>query len=149
MLYATIDNKIIGFAFGRVDINDTITIGPVGVDSNYRNMGIAKEMVLEIEKNAITHNIYSIILGAVESAEGFYAKLDYKGSLLIQSQIHSMEELLSLNNKYNIEFTNIYDGKVNQLCLELEKPDRELQKEYEIKLNGSYTQMIFSKTLDK
>lgn len=149
MLYASVDNQVIGIVFGRVNDNYSITMGPVAVHEDYRGLGIAKEMVLLLEERAVHHGIHTINLGAVESAERFYSKLGYIGSLLIQSQIHSIEQLLSLNNnRYKVEFTNIYEGKVNQVCLQLREPDRELQKEYEKTFLGCYTQMMYSKNIE-
>ncbi len=148
MLYASLDSEVIGIVFGRINDNNSITIGPVAVHENYRGSGIAKEMIYLLEERAIYYGIYSINLGAVESAEKFYSKLGYIGSLLIQSQIHSIEQLLSLNNnRYNVKFTNIYDGKVSQVCLELTEPDRDLQKEYESFFPGCYTQMMYCKNI--
>lgn len=149
MLYASVDSEVIGIVFGRANDDCSITMGPVGVHENYRKSGVAKEMVLLLEERALQHGIHTINLGAVESAESFYSKLGYKGSLLIQSQVHSIEQLLSLNNnRYKVKFTNIYEGKVNQVCLELREPDRELQKEYEKIFLGCYTQMMYSKNIE-
>ena len=147
MIYASLDNEVIGIVFGRINGKESITIGPVAVHENYRGIGIAKEMIFLLEERATQYGIKSISLGAVESAERFYSKLGYTGSLLIQSQIHSVEELLSLNSKYDVKFTNIYDGKVSQVCLELTEPDRDLQKKYETVFPGCYTQMIYSKDI--
>lgn len=149
MLYASIDKQVIGIVFGRVNDNYSITMGPVAVHEDYRGLGIAKEMVLLLEERAVQHRIHTINLGSVESAERFYSKLGYIGSLLIQSQSHSIEQLLSLNNnRYKVKFTNIYEGKVNQVCLQLRDPDRELQKEYEKTFLGCYTQMMYSKNIE-
>jgi len=147
MLYASLDSEVIGIVFGRINDNYSITIGPVAVHENYRGIGIAKEMIFLLEERVTHYGIHSINLGAVESAERFYSKLGYTGSLLIQSQIHSIEQLLSLNNRYKVEFTNIYDGKVSQVCLELTEPDRDLQKEYETTFPGCYTQMMYWKNI--
>ncbi len=147
MLYASLDSEVIGIVFGRINDNYSITIGPVAVHENYRGIGIAKEMIFLLEERAIHYGIHSINLGAVESAERFYSKLGYTGSLLIQSQIHSVEQMLLLNNRYKVEFTNIYDGKVNQVCLQLTEPDRDLQKEYEAAFPGCYTQMMYWKNI--
>lgn len=147
MLYASLDNEVIGIVFGRIDNNSSITIGPVAVHENYRGIGLAKEMIFLLEERAAHYGVHSINLGAVQSAEGFYSKLGYTGSLLIQSQIHSIEQLLSLNNSYKVEFTNIYDGKVSQVCLELREPNRDLQKEYETTFPGCYTQMMYWKSI--
>lgn len=145
MLYTSLEGEVIGMVFGRISGNQSITIGPVAVAENYRNLGIAKEMIFLLEERAKHYDIHTLKLGAVESAERFYSKLGYTGSLLIQSQIHSIDELLSLNTKYKVEFTNIYDGKVSQVCLELREPNRDLQKEYEITFPGCYTQMMYWK----
>lgn len=147
MLYASLDSEVIGIVFGRINDNNSITIGPVAVHENYRGIGIAREMIFLLEDRATHYGIRSINLGAVESAERFYSKLGYTGSLLIQSQIHSIEQLLSLNNRYKVEFTNIYDGKVSQVCLKLTEPDRDLQKEYEDAFLGCYTQMMYWKNI--
>lgn len=147
MLYASLEDEVIGIVFGRIDDNQSITIGPVAVHQNYRDIGIAKEMIFLLEERAKHYGIHSLTLGAVESAERFYSKLGYTGSLLIQSQIHSIEELLSLNTRYKVEFTNIYYGKVSQVCLELREPDRDLQKEYETTFPGCYTQMMYWKNI--
>lgn len=147
MLYASLDSEVIGIVFGRINDNNSITVGPVAVHERYRGSGAAKEMMFLLEERAAHYGINYISLGAVESAERFYSKLGYKGSLLIQSQIHSIEQLLSLKNKYKVEFTNIYDGKVSQVCLELTEPDRDLQKEYETAFPGCYTQMMYRKNI--
>ena len=149
MLYAWSNSEVIGIVFGRINDDKTMAIGPVAVDENYRGFGIAKEMVLLLEKRALNNGIQTINLGAVEFAENFYRKLGYSGSLLIQSQIHSVEQLLSLKNRCKVKFTKIYDGKVNQLCLELMESDRELMKEYETAFPGCYTIMLFSKEIRK
>ena len=147
MLYASLDSEVIGIVFGRINDNHSITMGPVAVHENYRGIGIAKKMIFLLEERATHYGIHSIILGAVQSAERFYSKLGYTGSLLIQSQIHSIEQLLSLNNRYKVKFTNIYDGKVSQVCLDLTEPDRGLQKEYEAAFPGCYTQMMYWKNI--
>ena len=81
-------------------------------------------------------------------AEGFYENIGFKGSLLIQSELNTIDELLSLNNNYEIAWTNIYDNKINQLCLSLQRPDRELQKKYKEGFPFCNTQMIFQKILE-
>ena len=83
MLYASLNDEVIGIVFGRI-INNSVTIGPVAVHNNYRRNGIAKAMILLLEKRVRHYGIHSITLGAVESAEKFYRKLGYTGSLLIQ-----------------------------------------------------------------
>lgn len=147
MLYASLDNEVIGIVFGRMSGNNSIMVGPVAVHEDYRNHGIAKKMMTLLEERVAHYGIRSIHLGAVESAERFYSKLGYTGSLLIQSEFHSIEQLLSLNTTYKIEFTNLYDSKISQICLELLEPNRNLQKEYEAAFPGCYTQMMYWKNI--
>jgi hypothetical protein len=63
-------------------------------------------------------------------------KVGYIGSLLIQSEKHGINEMLSLNTRYEVRYTNVYNGKINQVCLALQESDRELQREYENALPG-------------
>jgi hypothetical protein len=104
-------------------------------------------MMLLIEERAKARGVRLIALGAAETAEGFYAKLGYTGSLLIQSERHSIEELLSLNTKYEVRYTRVYDGKINQVCLALPEANRKLQRRYESALPGTHTQMMFWKNI--
>jgi len=98
MLYAESDGEVVGIVFGRIESVQSITVGPVAVDERFRKYGIARELMLLLEKRALGHGIHHLGLGAVESAEGFYQKLGYTGTLLIQSEKHSIEELLALKN---------------------------------------------------
>ena len=91
--------------------------------------------------------VHLLELGSAEAAEEFYAKLGYTGQLLIQSQKHTIDELLSLNPGYPIVFTNIYDSTVNQVCLKLPQADRALQKLYETTFDDCYTQTMFWKII--
>jgi len=147
MLYTESDGEVVGIVFGRIENERSITVSPVAVDERFRKHGIARELMLLLEKRALEHGIHHLGLGAVESAEGFYQKLGYTGTLLIQSEKHSIEELLALNTGYRVKSTSVYDGTVNQVYLELFSPDRELQRKYENTLPGCYTQMVFGKTI--
>ncbi len=149
MLYAEMGGEVIGIVFGRIENGNSITVGPVAVDERFRKHGIARELMFLLEKRALRHGIHHLGLGAVESAEEFYQKLGYTGTLLVQSEKHSIDELLSLNEKYPVRGTNVYEGTVNQVFLGLPFPDRELQRQYEATLPGCYTQMIFEKTIQE
>ena len=102
--------------------------------------------MVEVEKRVKDLGCRGITLGAVEGAEGFYAKLGYTGSLLIHSEECSMDELKSLNELYEVIGTNVYDGTVNQVWLRLPVIDREFQRKYEETFPGCDTQMVFGKT---
>jgi len=147
MLYAQLGGEVVGIVFGRIENERSITVGPVAVDGRYRKRGLAREMMLLLEQRALGHGIHHLALGAVESAEGFYQKLGYTGTLLVQSEKHSVEELLALNTKYRVISTNLYDGTVHQVFFDLPAPNRELQRKYENSLPGCHTQMVFSKKI--
>ena len=147
MLYAESDGEVIGMVFGRMEGKRSITVGPVAVDERFRKHGVARELMLLLETRALGYGVHHLSLGAVESAEGFYQKLGYHGKLLVQSERQSIDELLSLNQKYQVIGTNIYGGTVNQVYLDLPVPDREFQRNYENTFPGCNTQMVFEKTI--
>jgi predicted N-acetyltransferase YhbS len=146
MLFAESNGEVIGIVFGRVERGCSVTVGPVAVEERFRKCGIAREMMLLLEKHTLGHGIHHLCLGAVETAEGFYEKLGYTGTLLVQSEKNSIEKLLSLNTKYLVHHTSVYGGTINQVYFELPAADRELQRSYE-KLPNCYTQMVFGKTI--
>ena len=147
MLYAEIGGEVIGVVFGRIEEGGNATVGPVAVDERFRKHGVARELMLTLERRALGHGIHNLALGAAESAEGFYQKLGYAGFLLVQSEKHSVGELLALNTEHSVRYTNVYDGTVSQVGLDLSIPDRALQRRYETELPGCHTQMVFSKMI--
>jgi GNAT superfamily N-acetyltransferase len=147
MLFAEANDEVIAIVLSFLESNGNITIGIVATDERYRKRGIARELMLLVEERAKALGVHLLALGSVESAEGFYEKLGYTGQLLIQSQKHTIGELLSLNPGYPIAFTNIYDGTVNQVCLKLPQADRALQKLYETTFDDCYTQTMFWKII--
>jgi predicted N-acetyltransferase YhbS len=147
LLYAESNNEVVGIVFGYIENNSNMTAGIVAVDERLRNRGVAREMMLLLEERAKACGVKLIALGAVQTAEEFYAKLGYIGSLLIQSEKYSIDELLSLNTKYPVNYTRVYDGKINQVNLALTEADRELQRKYETSLPGCNTQMMFWKNI--
>lgn len=125
--------------------NGGITIAHCCVNNVYRGKGVGKALMLEVEKRVKSLGYHNIALGSAESAEGFYEKLGYTGLLLIQSEKHSIDELKSLNSLYEVIYTNVYDGIVNQIYLHLPYADRELQRRYEETFPECNTQMVFKK----
>lgn len=144
LLCAKDGDKVCGFVLAWND-HGTITAATVGIDKEYRGQGIGKALMLELERRVKALGYHGIALGAGEGAEGFYEKLGYKGSLLIQSEKYSIDELKALNTEYEVLYTNVYEGKINQVCLRLPKIDRELQRKYESTFPGCSTQMVFGK----
>ena len=147
LLYAQSDGEVVGIVFGSIGEDGNMTAGIVAVDERLRNRGVAREMMLLLEKRGKAHKVSLIALGAVQTAEGFYAKLGYTGTLLIQSEKHSIDELLSLNTKYKVNYKRVYEGTINQVNLALPEADRELQRKYETELPGCHTQMMFWKNI--
>ena len=146
LLYARDGATICGSVFGCVE-QGAVTIGHCCVDGAYRGRGVGSDLMLELEKRARELGHRNIVLGAEEGAEGFYERLGYSGSLLIQSEEHSVDELKALNERYEVIGTNVYNGTVSQLWLRLPRIDREFQRSYERALPGCYTQMTFGKAL--
>jgi ribosomal protein S18 acetylase RimI-like enzyme len=148
LLLYMVDNGIIIASIFSYEDNKNITIGHICVDENYRKKGIGKIIMDDLEKRIKKLGYKLITLGSLEVAEGFYENIGFKGSLLIQSEINTIDELLLLRNDYEIAWTNIYNNKIYQVCLSLEKPDRELQKKYKEVYPNCNTQMIFQKILE-
>lgn len=145
LLYAKEGSTICGSVFAWVN-DGAVTIGHCGVDNAYRGKGVGSALMVEVEKRVRDLGYQGITLGALEVAEGFYARLGYTGSLLIQSKEHRIDELKSFNKLYEVIGTNVYDGAVNQVWLRLPGIDRELQRKYEETFPGCNTQMVFGKT---
>jgi len=148
LIFAETNGEIVGIVLGSIGADGNMTADTVAVDERLRGLGAAHEMMILLEERAKIKGVPVIGLGAVKTAEGFYAKLGYTGSLLIQSEKHSIEELLALNTKYQVNYTRVHDGTIKQVNLALTEPDREFQKYYETTLPGCYTQMMFWKKIN-
>lgn len=144
LLYAADGEVICGSVFACAD-GSGVTIAHCCVDEVYRGKGIGSALMLEAERRIKALGYYSIALGALEGAEEFYEKLGYTGSLLIQSEKYSIDELKAFNQEHEVLWTNVYDGAINQLCLRVRSVDRELQRRYEQAFPGCSTQMVFGK----
>jgi GNAT superfamily N-acetyltransferase len=113
LIYAESNGETVGIVFGFFEDNGNLTVGPVAVDARLRNHGVAREMMTLLEERVKVHGVHLIALGSVQTAEGFYKKLGYTGSLLIQSEKQSIEKMLLLNTKYGVRFTNVHECKIN------------------------------------
>lgn len=147
IVYAEACGTVIGITMSFIEDNGNVTVGVVAVDEKYRKLGIAKALMFETEKQSKILGAKLLALGSVDAAEGFYQKLGYTGQLLIQSEKHSVDELLALNSGYPVVFTNVYAEEINQLCLRLDAPDRALQRLYESTFDECYTQTMFWKMI--
>ena len=147
LLYASDGARICGSVFG-FDEGGGITVGHCCIAEKSRRQGIGRSLILELEERARRLGYSRIVLGAVEKAEGFYSKLGYSGSLLIQSEDHSVDELLEFNKTYEVIGTSVWNGTVNQLWLRIPLvADRAFRREYEKALPGCNTQVVFGKDL--
>ena len=121
-----------------------------GVLDEYKNTGILEALFVELEKKARQQGAKSIALGIGEGEEEFYAKLGYIGKTLIQSEKHSIAELMEYNaqhNNYELISSQVYEGYVNQLWLDASLLDKELKHRYEIEIGDCWVQVIASKEL--
>ncbi len=76
MVYAEDNGKIISAVMGRAENDDSLVVGLVACDENYRNQGITKAVLSEFENEARKLNFKYITLGS--EADGFYEKCGYK-----------------------------------------------------------------------
>lgn len=147
MVYTTHKQQVIGMAFGRVVDEARAIIGPVAVAESYRAKGIAREMMLRLETQATKYNLSVLQLGALSSANGFYSKLGYAGYLLVQSELHSTEELSAYDCGYEIISASVYQKTVSQLLIKLAEPDEQLEQAYRQSFPGCYTMMMYKKEI--
>lgn len=146
MIYAEDVGKVCGLAYGWVD-NNAVTIAYVGVESEYQGQGIGRALVTEMENRTKALGYNRLVLGATAGEEGFYEKCGYTGSLLIQSEENSIDELRSFNPGYEEIGAGVYEGYIHQLYLKIPSINRELQKKYEDTFPACNTIMVFGKTV--
>ena len=144
-------NKICAAAGGWAD-GGNVTIGMDFAVKGYENKGIHEALLIELEKRASKLGFKGVACGIEDGQEEFYAKLGYTGNMLIQSEKHTVGELLKhleiLDKKnYEIKGTNIYDGYIKQLWLNISILDKEIKKAYEEILGDCWTQIIVGKKL--
>ena len=76
MVYAEDNGKIISAVMGRAENDDSLVVGLVACDENYRNQGITKAVLSWFENEARKLNFKYITLGS--EADEFYEKCGYK-----------------------------------------------------------------------
>lgn len=147
MLYAQHDDEIVGVVFGHVESNNSITVGMVAADERYRHHGIASSLLKELEKRVLAKGHHFIVVGAAETAEGFYLKCGYIPHLFVQAKPPlTLEKLRSLNNRYDEAWT-YDDGTDIRLCIFTPKIDKELQHKYNETFPQCSTQTLFTKRI--
>lgn len=117
--YAELDGKIIAVAFAWQQ-HEQISVGPIATAANFRRRGLARKMMLLQEKAAAARGIRTLALEAALGTEAFYEKMGYTAIVDIDSKFHSLEQLHSLNTKY--ELKDIFEADESRPFLkELEK----------------------------
>lgn len=76
MLYAKKDNKIVAAVLGRAENEDSMILGFVACDANFRRQGITKSLMMEFEKKCKDMNYKYITLGSRKDI--FYENCGYK-----------------------------------------------------------------------
>jgi ribosomal protein S18 acetylase RimI-like enzyme len=147
MLYAEIEGRIVSTVFGFVESNDSITVSMVATDENYRHNRIASSLLAELESRLLTRGHHLLVLGSVESAEGFYLKCGYNPYLFIQTHPPlTLDDLRSINDTFDEAFS--YDDGIDiRLCLNTDGIDKELQHKYDNTFSNCYTNTLFMKRI--
>ena len=147
MWIAVSDNEVIGGAFGRA-VDTHLLVDKVAVEKRQRGRGIARQLVLLLEENARKRGLKIITIDSTDTGEVFYSKMGYSGCLIVQSEIISVEQLLSLNDRFPVRSTKAACGNgVNQIVLDLPKPGGDLQKGYINTFPGCVTYLNYTKEL--
>jgi len=150
LLLFTKDNDCIcGIAISWAD-GPHITVAMDGISKEYASTGIHEALLIETEKRAKRLNYEGVNLGVGEGKENFYAKLGYIGNMLIQSEKYSVDDLKAFNEQYGnyeVAGTNVYEGYVNQMWLNVSLLDKNLKKKYEDEIGECWVQIIVSKKI--
>ncbi len=84
LLYACNNEKVVSAVLGRAENKDSLVIGFVACDENYRRQGITKKLMKLFEEKARELGYKYITLGSKEDA--FYEKCGYKTIFEINGQ---------------------------------------------------------------
>lgn len=76
MLYAKKDNTIVAAVLGRAENEESMVLGFVACEANYRRQGITKSLIEKFENTCKDMNYKYITLGSKEDI--FYEKCGYK-----------------------------------------------------------------------
>ena len=149
LLFVKDGSRVCGIAIGWAD-GQTVTVAMDGVAEDHAGSGIHEALFVEIEKRAKAVNYKGVGLGISECEEEFYAKMGYTGKMLIQSEKYSVDELKTFNEQhgnYEITGTNVYEGYVNQIWLNVSLLDKTLKRTYEKEIGDCWIQIIVGKEI--
>ena len=148
LLYAKEGEKFCGFAWGYGALGQYVNIAMDGVSPEYKNKGIHEALLVELEKRAKQRGYFGLVLGILDGAEEFYAKMGFVGRTLIQSEKYSIDDLLAFNKKdknYEVSLTRVHEGHINQLWLNVPLMDKRLKKKYTEEIGDCWVQIIVNK----
>ncbi|GKX30887.1 hypothetical protein SH1V18_33670 [Vallitalea longa] len=79
MFVATIDSKVIGHSYWSI-YNDDPCVFSIYISKNYRNMGIATDLMIKVEEQIYKSNYKKITLSTLETnpAQYLFNKLNYE-----------------------------------------------------------------------
>ena len=84
LVYALKDEKIVSAVLGRAENKESLVIGFVACDENFRKQGITKNLLNYFENLARKQGVKYITLGS--KADAFYEKCGYKVIFQIHDQ---------------------------------------------------------------
>lgn len=78
LLCAVGGDRVVSAVLGRPENEESLVMGQVACEEEYRGRGITRELVRRFEQNAKAMGFSYITLGARPEAEGFYKKCGYR-----------------------------------------------------------------------
>ena len=146
LIYAQREGKVVGCILASID-EDHVLVGPTAVAEAERGQGIGRAMIRQLEAAAKRLNQTTLILGARQEAEGFYARCGYRPNLFIQlPEVGQADRLKQLNTQYPVVWES-EEGKWTRLMLSTPQVDRELQLAYQAQFPNCHTQYVFIKEI--
>lgn len=150
LVYAEANGKVIGCAIGKnLDLlNKKVTLSVLAVNQNYRNLKVATKLVQEFENICRNIGLQSISLGARWRACGFYEKLNYKPSFMVQVYDFVKIKEIRKNNLYEFKELESYQGETyGFIRYEVSSITEDYIKYFENKIPTAMVQYIFTKEL--
>ena len=84
LVYAQKDDKVVSAVLGRAENKESLVIGFVACDEDYRRQGITKKLLMYFEDIAVKKGFQYITLGSQE--DSFYEKCGYNAIFQIEGQ---------------------------------------------------------------
>ena len=148
LLYGELGAEIVGVAFGRVGLNNHVTLALVVVDERFERRGYGTALVEAFVARCREGGHPGIALGSNEGADEFFAKCGFTATLFLQSKRHALEELRSINDRYR-ELWGLEQDENGWCRLMLDTPsgDEELRRRYDELFEDCIPQTVFRMSL--